>query len=61
MLTSCGLRVISRGITHPGLLMALMVAATPKQIAMTRQTANSESHILPRRFGSIIGLREQSG
>jgi hypothetical protein len=32
-------------MTHPGLLMALMVAATPKQIAMARQTANSESHI----------------
>jgi hypothetical protein len=48
MLTSCYLarRVINRGMTHPGLLMALMVAATPKQIAMARQTANSESHIL---------------
>jgi hypothetical protein len=35
--------VISWGMTHPGLLMALMVAATPKQIAMARQIANSES------------------
>jgi hypothetical protein len=49
MLTSCNLRVISRGMTHPGLLMALMVAATPKQIAMARQTANSESHIFALR------------
>jgi hypothetical protein len=33
-------------MTHPGLLMARMVAATPKQIAMARQMVNSESHIL---------------
>jgi hypothetical protein len=31
---------------HPGLLMALIVAAAPKQIAMARQMVNSESHIL---------------
>jgi hypothetical protein len=49
MVISCDLtrRVISRGTTHPGLLMAPMVAATPKQIAMARQTANSESHSEP--------------
>jgi hypothetical protein len=41
----CPEESIARG-THPGLLMALMVAATPKQIAMVRQIANSESHIL---------------
>jgi hypothetical protein len=29
--------------------MALTVAATPKQIAMARQTANSESHIFALR------------
>jgi hypothetical protein len=33
-------------MSHPGLLMARMVAATPKQIAMARQMVNSESHIL---------------
>jgi hypothetical protein len=37
-------RVISLGMTYPGLLTALMVAATPKQIAMARQMVNSESH-----------------
>jgi hypothetical protein len=39
-------RVISLGMSHPGLLTALMVAATPKQIAMAKQTVKSESHIL---------------
>src|SRR5271166_5520593 len=39
-------RVISLGMIYPGLLTALMVAATPKQIAMARQMVNSESHIL---------------
>jgi hypothetical protein len=34
---------------HPGLLVALIGAATPKQIAMARQTANSESHIFALR------------
>jgi hypothetical protein len=34
--------------------MALMVAATPKQIAMARQIANSESHIAPS--GPVITL-----
>jgi hypothetical protein len=47
-------RVISLGMTHPGLLTALIVAAAPKQIAMASQMVNSESHILRPPSGDTL-------
>jgi hypothetical protein len=44
--TDAGGATSKSGAIHPGLLTALMVAATPKHIAMARQMVNSENHIL---------------